>query len=124
MHDMDIEVRVPNLPMALVSKIAGHISTEPKIIDDEAIFHIYYEGTWPKNFDEKIRNFLYPFMAFADIISQSKGILRLGLFYDLEQTVVFSLVLSAETIELLGRLKLSIDSTSYPCSEEPQVKLK
>jgi hypothetical protein len=65
-----------------------------------------------------IQEFLEGLKAIAPAIRNGAGIIVLGIFYDLEETIIFPVILPSESISLMADFKLSLDSTGYPCSEE------
>lgn len=68
--------------------------------------------------DAAIQEFLNILKMHAEAVRQSQGILHLGIFYDLRETVVFPLRLSVETVKALAELNLEVDATGYPCADE------
>ncbi|HVX13343.1 MAG TPA: hypothetical protein VHC22_19315 [Pirellulales bacterium] len=65
-----------------------------------------------------LKVFLGGLSSAASVISRSRAEVRIGIFYDLTETVIFPLVLPAECVEALAALRLSVNSTGYPCNEE------
>jgi hypothetical protein len=72
----------------------------------------------PEALETGISNLLRHLDAYADTIRRSAGTLRVGLFYDLDETVVFPLRLSADVVKALAALNLAVDATGYPCKDE------
>ena len=66
--------------------------------------------------DNIVRDFLHNMTSFSETIRKHQGLLRLGIFYDIEESVVFPFRFSCEAIKLIADLNLSIDATGYPCS--------
>ena len=68
--------------------------------------------------DHIVRDFLRYLAPYSNTIRRYQGVLRLGVFYNLEETVIFPFQLSCEAIKSIADLNLSIDATGYPCSPE------
>ena len=68
--------------------------------------------------DHIVRDFLNNMTSFSETIRKHQGVLRLGIFYDIEGSVVFPFRLSCETIKLIADLNILIDATGYPCSSD------
>ena len=68
--------------------------------------------------DHIVRDFLNNMTSFSETISKHQGVLRLGIFYDIEESVVFPFRFSCEAIKLIADLNISIDATGYPCSPD------
>jgi hypothetical protein len=64
-----------------------------------------------------ILDFVQGLTPLLNVISRANGILRLGIYYDLRETMVFPLILSAECVKSIASFELSLDCTGYPCSE-------
>lgn len=117
--EVDIEVRLNSFPRVVALEIARHLPVE-FTKPGEVVLRAAQEPRAVTDIDAAVRDFLRSLVAHAEAVRQSNGVLRLGIFYDLDETVVFPLQLSLETIKVLGDLNLSLDSTGYPCSEESQ----
>ena len=68
--------------------------------------------------DHIVRDFLNNMTSFSETIRKHQGVLRLGIFYDIEESVVFPFRLSCEAIKLIADLNILIDATDYPCSPD------
>ncbi len=68
--------------------------------------------------DHIVHDFLSNLTSFSETIRKHQGVLRLGVFYDIEESVVFPFRLSREVIKSIADLNLSIDATGYPCSPD------
>lgn len=62
--------------------------------------------------------FLNQVGVFSDAINSLKGVLRIGVFYDLRETVVFPFCLSLDSVKIIEHLGLAIDVSGYPCSDD------
>ena len=60
-------------------------------------------------------------MPHALEIAQATPVLRLGIYYSLEETVVFPLQLDVTTISLMAAMGLGLAAYGYPCSDESDV---
>ena len=69
--------------------------------------------------DAALHDFLEKLMPHVLVIVQATPVLRLGIFYDLEETVVFPLRLGAATIRLMAAMGIELEAYGYPCADEP-----
>lgn len=123
--ELDIEVRLNNFSRFAALELAKHFPVEfpkadTKASHQDVIIQVAAKPQIVTNVDAGIRDFLRSLTVHAEAVKQSQGILRLGIFYDLRETVVFPFRLSVETIKALGELNLSVDATGYPCSDEEE----
>lgn len=121
--ELDIEVYFSRFSRFSVSEIAKYVPVEYQKKNTgssyhEVIIRAALEPQTVTDVDEQIRDFLRILTIQAEAVKQSHGMLRLGIFYDLSETVVFPFRLSIETIRVLGELNLSVDVTGYPCTED------
>lgn len=124
--ELDIDIRLTKFPRKIALELGEHFPVEFKNAKTDEEGSPYCEiAVWAAaesqvvtNVDTGVRNFLQRLAAYTEIIKQSRGVLRLGIFYDLSETVVFPFRLSIETVKALGELNLSIDATGYPCADE------
>lgn len=65
-----------------------------------------------------VLDFLQGLSQLKDTVRRVGGELRLGIYYDVNEAVVFPLRLSAECVGVMAGFNLSLDSTGYPSSEE------
>lgn len=118
--DVDIEVQLGKVPRAVALEIAKRLSvefaSEKEKADPQDI--VVRPAAQAQTLDTGISNLLRDLDAYADTIRRSAGTLRVGVFYDLDETVVFPLRLSADVVRALGALNLAVDATGYPCKEE------
>jgi hypothetical protein len=120
--ELDLEVRLSNLSPLAVAELAKRFPIEFPGASDASYQDVLIRAT-PKpqfvpNIDVGVGDFLQSLTPHADAIKKSKGTLRLGIFYDLSETVVFPFRLSVETVKALGDLNLSLDATGYPCGDD------
>jgi len=123
MMEIDISVFLGNFPRNISLKLtkffsvefSKHASTEHK---QDVVIRVSSELMPVVSVESEVCNFLSNFEAYIEDVKKSSGVLRLGLFYNLQETVVFPLQLSAQTINILCKLNLGIDVTGYPCSDE------
>jgi hypothetical protein len=122
--ELDIDIRLNDFPRAVALEIAQRLPVEFKTATEAAhqqvLIRAAQEPRAVTDIDGELLDFLRSLATYAETLRQSKGTLRLGIFYDLDETVVFPLRLSLETIKVLGDLNLSLDATGYPCSDESQ----
>jgi hypothetical protein len=123
--ELDADVSLNNLPRSIALELAKRFPVEFSKKDAAATHQdvVIRFASAPQvvtDVDAAVQDFLRSLVTHADAIKRSCGVLRLGVFYDLSETVVFPLQLSAETIRTLGELNLGIDATGYPCAEESE----
>ncbi len=64
---------------------------------------------------KEVEKFLYGLRKFESLIGKVGGTVRLGIYYDLNETITFPLCMSAKCIKLMSKFNLSLDSMGYPC---------
>ena len=118
--EVDIEVQLSKMPRAaalemrkkcLVEFASGNGTTDPDDI-------VVRPAAQAQALESGISSLLRELELHSDIIRQSGGVLRVGVFYDLEETVVFPFRLSADVVKAIGSLNLAVDATGYPCRED------
>lgn len=67
---------------------------------------------------DEILKFLTGLKSFEMEVKHIGGELRLGIYYDVPQTVVFPLYLSIDCVRALERFGVALDSTGYPCGAD------
>ena len=126
---MDLDIDLIAGPMALedgneLLQISGVYTA--KLLHDKSgskrvrVFIQYVrEGpvSVPSTVSPLVEEFLVGLLSISEQIRTVGGEVRLGIFYDLEDTMVFPVHLSADCIKLLSKFNVSIDSTGYPCSK-------
>jgi hypothetical protein len=118
--DVDIEVQLAKVPKPVALEIAKRFSVEfaskkekggPQDI-------VVRPTSQQPTLEKAIASFLAELVAYGETIKQSAGTLRVGVFYDLDETVVFPMRLSADVIRTLSAMNLALDATGYPCKED------
>jgi hypothetical protein len=66
---------------------------------------------------EVIKSFLVGLEAIRNVIKNGAGRIRLGIFYHLNETMVFPFFLSAESIRVISDFNILLDATGYPCND-------
>jgi hypothetical protein len=122
--EVDIEVRLNSFSRLIALELAKHFPVEFPQTDIKTSHQNVIIRSAPKpqvvpDVDTGIRDFLRSLTTYAETIKQSQGTLRIGIFYNLCETVAFPFRLSIETVKLLCELNLSVDATGYPCADEP-----
>ena len=70
--------------------------------------------------DSTIQGFLRRLLT-CGFDTEAENTLRVAVFYNLDETIVFPFSASASTIKLLAECGMSIELVGYPCSsDEPQ----
>jgi hypothetical protein len=124
--DIDIELRLrPNSEsqLAAVRKwaVAGLKVTSSKK-GDELIVRTSQSEKFETSLDNAVREFLDDLQS-AGIDQRYEGrALRIGVFYDLQETVVFPVRLLAPTLAMLANLALDLNISGYPCAPEQDEK--
>ncbi|EIF35324.1 hypothetical protein BCh11DRAFT_03140 [Burkholderia sp. Ch1-1] len=83
-------------------KIHVWLSPSEKVVDDV---------------DLEIQNFLRKLQA-CGFDEKVQNVLRVAMFYDLTETVVFPFSISSSTIRLLADCGMSLETVGYPCSDD------
>ena len=128
MMHLDIDLIVGPMPQAdssvlllVPSAYTAKLLPEKSDSGQVRVF-IQYVREDPFAVDSTVSPFICEFLAglcsIEEQIRSLGGEVRLGIYYDLEDTIVFPVYLSAECIRLLSKFNVGIDSTGYPCSEE------
>jgi hypothetical protein len=109
------EVLISRLPEGYVARFIGQQAASGR-----AEYAIKWADDLSRTVDTNagivIMDFLQGIASIHQTIQAEGGEMRLGIYYELRETTVFPLYLSAECIKLLASLGLSVDSTGYPCS--------
>jgi hypothetical protein len=71
-----------------------------------------------KPLDEAIISFLHPLLAIRGNISALNASVRVGMFYNISETVVCPVRLSKRCIKMLNQFGVELDVTGYPCSDD------
>ncbi len=85
--------------------IAIRYSSEPIVVNDLSTV---------------IFTFLSEISAFAEVIKSLRGVLRIGVFYNLNETVVFPFYLSLGSVKIIENFGLAIDVSGYPCNDDSE----
>ena len=117
--DIDIELHVsPNsqdLLTAVRSLGVAGVTATPAKKSDELIIRSALSEQSAISPDEAVAAFLD---QLKDLSSrEGKRTLRVGVFYDLAETVVFPVRLSISTLAKLAAWSVELDVTGYPCSK-------
>ena len=120
--EVDIEIYLNNVARGEVSSLAKQFLVERtnKDAGDELQDIVIRQEADNRTgiVDHIVRDFLNNMASFSETIRKHQGVLRLGIFYDIEESVVFPFRLSCETIKLIADLNILIDATGYPCSSD------
>ena len=103
--ELDIEIQLTKFPRKISLELAEYFPVEfqsTKMDKEEFPYcgitvRAAAESQVVTNVDTGIRDFLQRLAAYTEAIKQSGGVLHLGIFYDLNETVVFPFRLSVET---------------------------
>lgn len=123
--ELDIEVCLNSFSWLAATELAKRFPVEfpntgAEASHQDVVIRAAPEPQVVTDVDARIRDFLQGLTAQAEAVKQSQGVLRLGIFYDLRETVVFPFRLSVETVKALCELNLSVDATGYPCADEEE----
>ena len=120
--EVDIEICLNNVARGEISSLAKQFLVERTNKDAggelQDIVIRQEAGNRTDIVDHIVRDFLNNMTAFSETIRKHQGVLRLGIFYDIEESVVFPFQLSCEAIKLMADLNILIDATGYPCSPD------
>jgi hypothetical protein len=67
--------------------------------------------------NEEVFNFASKLIALDWLLKKSNKLLRIGVFYDIKETIVCPMIFEENTVELLAKLKSKIFLTGYLCSD-------
>jgi hypothetical protein len=67
--------------------------------------------------DSEIQSFLKN-LRMCGFDEKGGNVLRIGIFYKLSETIVFSFFASSSTIKLLADCGMSLETIGYPCSDD------
>lgn len=73
------------------------------------------------NLLNSVSSFLNGLASIQEFMFASGLVMRLGVFYDSNETAIYPLRLSSECVQKIAALGLSIDATMYVCHEEEDV---
>ena len=115
--DLSVEVHAESIHKDLEALIADkyHMRRHAKHDTEYVISKI--APIVGNNLDNAITDFLSDLTKLRGVITTLKTSLRIGVFYQLAETVVFPVMLSKKTIELLYQFRVDLDITGYPCDE-------
>ena len=120
--EVDIEIHLNNVARGEISSLAKQFLVESANKDAGGELQDIVIRQEANNrtgiVDHIVRDFLNNMTSFSEIIRKHQGVLRLGIFYDIEESVVFPFRLSCEAIKLIADLNILIDATGYPCSPD------
>lgn len=121
--EIDIEICLSSVPKDKVSNLAKQFNVS-SLKEDAVSYQDVVIRQEPGNrtgiIDHVVRDFLTNLYSYSEIIKNHQGVLRLGIFYNLDESVVFPFRLSSEVVKSMAELNLAIDSTSYPCSPDDE----
>ena len=123
--ELDIEVCLDAVPVETVLELQKKFPVTCACDNANAIARNAIISAWdhPRavvSVDEEVSRFLQQLDYHAETVRGARGVIRLGIFYALTETVVFPFRLSVETVKEIGALNLAMDVTGYPCSEESE----
>ena len=120
--EVDIEIYLNNVARGEISSLAKQFLVESANKDAGGELQDIVIRQEANNrtgiVDHIVRDFLNNMTLFSETIRKHQGVLRLGIFYDIEESVVFPFRLSCEAIKLIADLNILIDATGYPCSPD------
>lgn len=120
--ELDIALQLESFPKIYVPQIAKEFHVEHDKSNTGLNFHnivVRYTDEPKKvsNLELDVSSFLTSLNKYEKSIRNSNGELQLGIFYNLNESLVFPFRLSAKLVHALSELKLSIDVTGYPCND-------
>jgi len=118
---IDVEIELPPLPTSpdhgLNDFLPGGYFLEERG-NLKKVLYLRGPASIGEQIDETISKFLTNLIPLKGKLKVLNAELRVGVFYDLKETVVFPLHLSKENIFKLASLDLSLDATIYVCGED------
>lgn len=117
--DIDVEVILSFLDK---SHKENFISRMPKRVliyetDDNVTLQVENCSKVDTTLDEIIKCFFENITGLEEYFQESKNVLRIGMYYSLQDTVVFPVILSNENLSFLSQFKMSLDFSGYACSD-------
>lgn len=118
--EIDIELCCNNQQEQTIDRLSKSLPKNYIVVvrgKTESNTYITFENCVNKvwNLDEAITSFLMGLISLRERIIQFNGAIRVGLFYEVSETVVCPVLLKKETINLIHQFDLSLDITGYPC---------
>jgi hypothetical protein len=119
--DIDFELQLRSFPRAGSADLCESFVVEMEGDGElrDVVLRAEREVRPPDSLDAAMADWLRNLEAHAQTVRQCNATIRLGMFYNVKETVVFPFRLSAQTIHALSNLNLGISATGYPCDDEP-----
>lgn len=116
--ECSLEVKLSGVSVEEEGQVRLSLSGLPVSVSKQGVFSVFAVDIpvidWGV-FNAKVVEFLRGFNGIADKLYPE---VRLGFFYNLEETVVFPFNLEIETLIAITSLNLSLSVTGYPCDSE------
>jgi hypothetical protein len=114
-----LEKKENNLLIDKLNFILPYEFIAEDVSDKSTLLIISYRSDNELNYslDQEIKEFLIKLLSVEKILLEFEKTLRVGVFYDIKETIVCPILLEKETIELIARFKTKIFLTGYLCSE-------
>jgi hypothetical protein len=120
--DIDIELRLRSGTESQVGTVRDGTVAGFKVTlnkkGDELIIRTAQSERPETSLDMAVREFLDALQSVGIGRKGEERALRIGVFYDLEETVVFPVTLSTQTLAMLVDWDLDLNISGYPCAPE------
>jgi len=117
--NVDVEMALP-----VANKLTDSLLPEGYFIEERGTRKkaLFLRGSFSvgERIDETVSRFLFGLHTLGGHLRALNVSLRIGVFYDLNETVIFPFQLSAATLEKIAELGLSLDATIYVCGEDDE----
>jgi len=118
---VDVEIELPLLPSLPDYGLNGFLPNGYFLEErgtSKKVFFLRCPASTGESIDETISKFLAELHPLEGKLRELKAELRVGVFYDVRETVVFPFRLAKENVSRIASFDLSLDATIYVCSEE------
>lgn len=120
--EVDVEIALPDLAASLANYGLGGLLPEGYFVEhrgnrEVSLFIRGYDSSGTK-INETIFRFLSGLQPLEGNLRELKAELRVGVFYDIRETVVFPLYINIGTIDKMSLFGLSLDANIYVCNGE------
>lgn len=117
--NIDVEISLPVANKLTDSQLPEGYFIEERGTRKKALF-LRGSSSIGERVDETVSGFLSGLHTLGEHLRALNVSLRIGVFYDLNETVIFPFQLSAATLEKIAELGLALDATIYVCGEDEE----
>ncbi|MFD2113759.1 hypothetical protein [Thiorhodococcus fuscus] len=118
---VDIQLFIENLSTAtmgsLSKKLPAEFSIETRGNDSSLVISYRTDDDLENSLDEELNVFLGKLFSVEGLLCEVELLLRVGVFYDIKETIVCPIMLKRNTISMINRFNADIYITGYLCSD-------